>query len=298
MTYHIALGNCAYSSWSLRAWILFERFGIPQRTTWVDFGAPISTEEQLADFAPARTVPTMRSEDGAILSESLAIAEHLAEQHPDAGIWPSDPYARAVARNLAAEMHAGFSALRAFCPMNLYLSYENVDAPDAVLEDLTRLEKIWDMARASTQSETPWLCGAYSAADAFFAPVAARIAGYGLSVSETAQAYVNAHLSDPAFRRWRAMAIADGKLLEWYKRDFAVKPWPGPEPAPARAVETTEAENERCPYSGKPVTHFLEVNGRLFGFGTAFCRDKTIADPDAWPAFVTLRDGVTADPRR
>lgn len=294
MTYHIALGNCAYSSWSLRAWLLFEKFGIPRKTTWVDFGAGTSTEDQLNGFEPARTVPAMRTNDGAVISESLAIAEHLAEHHPDAGIWPGDPCARAVARTLAAEMHAGFSALRSFCPMNLYTAYENVDPPDAVLQDLERLERIWDMARNGTQSETPWLCGPYSAADAFFAPVAARIAGYSLSVGERARAYVDAHLSDTAFRRWRAMAIADGKLLARYEQDFTTKPWPGPTTGSARAIEAKGSENERCPYSGGPVTHFLETDGRVYGFCNAFCRDKTMADPEAWPAFIALRDQTTA----
>lgn len=288
MTYHLALGNRAYSSWSLRAWLLFERFGIARETTWVDFGAPRTTEEQLSDFVPARTVPALRTGSGAILSESLAIAEHLAECHPEAGIWPDAPHARAVARNLAAEMHAGFEHLRSFCPMNLYLSYEGVEVPEPVQNDLHRLERIWQMARDSAENGAPWLCGSYSAADAFYAPVAARIAGYGLNVGETAQAYVAAHLSDPAFRRWRAMAIANGKILDRYSREYPTREWPGPTPKPARAVEAKQSENVLCPYSNDPVTHFLEMDGRVFGFCNAFCRDKTIADPTAWPAFMAL----------
>ena len=291
MTYHIALGNIAYSSWSLRAWLLFERFGLSRRTTWVDFSAPRTTEEQLVDFFPARTVPALRTKEGAVISESLAIAEHLADHHPDAGIWPRAPYARATARSLAAEMHAGFSALRAICPMNLYVAYQGVEVSEAVLGDLARLETLWRAARESTQSPTPWLCGAYSAADAFYAPVAARIAGYGLAVSAEAKAYVDAHLSEPAFRRWRAMAIANGTVLDRYTQDYEKTPWPGPMPEPARAVEATEGENALCPYSGDPVTHFLEIDGRIFGFCNAFCRDKTVADPGAWPAFTTLRNG-------
>ncbi|MEM9912853.1 MAG: glutathione S-transferase [Pseudomonadota bacterium] len=294
MTYEIALGNRAYSSWSLRAWLLFERFDVPRQTTWVDFGDPKGTETQLIDFAPARTVPAMRTETGAVLSESLAIAEHLAEQHPHIGIWPSDPFIRAIARNLAAEMHSGFTALRTDCPMNLYVAYEGVDITRAVQDDLHRLERIWQEARDATQSDTLWLCGPYSAADAFFAPVAARIAGYGLEVSYGARSYVDAHLSDRAFRRWRAMAIANGKLLKRYERDYATRAWPGPTPRPARAVDATQSENMRCPYSGDPVTHFLEMDGRVFGFCNAFCLDKTLADPDAWPDFIALLDNVTA----
>ncbi|MEM6375439.1 MAG: glutathione S-transferase [Pseudomonadota bacterium] len=290
MTYHIALGNRAYSSWSLRAWLLLERFGLSRTATWIDFDAPLSTEEQLVEFAPARTVPALRTRDGAILSESLAIAEYLAEQHPDKHLLPVDPFKRAVSRNLAAEMHAGFIALRTFCPMNLLVAYAPVDMPQDVLDDLRRLEMIWQNARASTGSQTPWLCGDYSTADAFFAPVAARIAGYGLPVTKAARAYVEAHLSDPAFRRWRAMALANGKVLKRYERDYATTTWPGPTPQPALAVAVSDAENTTCPYSGDPVTHFLELDGRVFGFCNAFCRDKTIADPEAWPAFTALRD--------
>lgn len=288
MVYSLALGNRAYSSWSLRAWLLFERFEIARETTWVDFGASQSTEAQLADFAPARTVPAMRTQTGAILSESLSIAEHLAEHHPETGLWPRDPHARAVARNLAAEMHAGFDELRSFCPMNLYVAYENVDVPEGVLEDVRRLERIWEAARKETRSETPWLCGEYSVADAFYAPVAARIAGYGLTVDDAAQAYVNAHLSDLAFRKWRAMAIANGKVLERYNRTYSTRLWPGPKPVATRPTEKSVSENALCPYSGDPVTHFLEMNNRIFGFCNAFCRDKTVADPQAWPAFMTL----------
>jgi glutathione S-transferase len=184
-------------------------------------------------------------------------------------------------------MHAGFSALRNHCPMNLRVSYQDCAPPDAVLADLARLETIWAWAKQQTGSET-WLCGAYSAADAFFAPVAARIAGYNLPVSPAAMDYVNAQLAHNSFRRWRAMGLIDGADQEFYRRDYPTRPWPGPVLLSARAVEGTRSENTTCPYSGKPVTHVLELNGRRFGFCNAFCRDKTVADPEAWPKFVAI----------
>jgi glutathione S-transferase len=287
MTYDLYIGDYAYSSWSLRGWLLFEQFGIARNTTLVDF-SDLSVAEQLTEIAPARTVPAVKLPDGAVLSDSLAIAEELASRHPDAGIWPSDPAARATARNLAAEMHSGFFALRNDCPMNLRVSYENAAPSEAVLADLARLETIWDHARATYGQSGPWLCGAYSAADAFFAPVAARIAGYNLPVGETAQAYVAAHLNDPAFRRWRAMGLVQGQTLPWYAKDHATRPWPGPVPRKAKATSANTSENATCPYSGEDVTHFLELEGRIFGFCNAFCRDKTVADPEAWPAFSAL----------
>ncbi|MCT8161221.1 glutathione S-transferase [Pseudoruegeria sp. SHC-113] len=287
MTYDLALADRSYSSWSLRGWLLFEKFNIPVRTRF----ARLYTEAfpaMMADFAPARTVPALRTPGGTVIPESLAIAEELASRHPDAGLLPADPTKRAVARALMAEMHAGFTALRSACPMNMRVSYQGFEPDEAVQKDLRRLEEIWAWAREATGSEGPWLCGDYCAADAFFAPVAARVAGYGLKIAPAAQSYVEAHLADPAFRRWRAMGLVDGEPQAFYKRDFALVPWPGPTPLPARAVAGSEAENSACPYSGKPVTHVLELDGRRFGFCNAFCRDKTVADAEAWPAFLDL----------
>ena len=288
MTYDLVIGDRAYSSWSLRGWLLFDAFGIPVKTR----SARLYTDELarvLADgFFPGRTAPTMRTPDCTVVPETIAIAEELASRHPDAGLWPADPKARAVARVLAAEMHAGFIALRNHCPMNLRVSYTTCEPPEAVLADLARLETLWSWARAQTGSQTPWLCGAYCAADAFFAPVATRIASYNLPVAPEALAYVQAHLAHPSFRKWRAMGLVDGADQEFYRRDWPRRAWPGPQPLPARAVDGTESENAACPYSGKPVTHVLELDGRRFGFCNAFCRDKTVADPEAWPAFMAI----------
>ena len=293
MSYTLVIGDRAYSSWSLRGWLLFDAFGIPVSVK----SARLYTDELprlLADFAPSRTAPTLRLADGTVISESIAIAEELADRHPEAGLWPAIPAHRATARMLAAEMHAGFGALRDYCPMNLRVSYRDASPPEAVLKDLARLEVIWTHARSVCGGRGPWLCGDYSVADVFFAPVAARIAGYNLPVSATASAYVNAHLAHASFRRWRAMGLVDGADQAFYRRDYPRRDWPGPVPLPARPVSGTEAENSACPYSGKPVTHVLELAGRRLGFCNAFCRDKTAADPEAWPAFMALFRGVAA----
>jgi len=287
MTYHLLLGDYAYSSWSLRGWLLFEKFDIRRDQTMVDFSDQ-SVAEQLAQYAPARTVPTMITPEGAVVSDSLAIAEELASRHPDAGFWPTDAKARATARSLAAEMHSGFMALRSDCPMNLRLSYEDASPSKDVIADLARIETIWSHARETCAAEGPWLCGDYSIADVMFAPVAARIAGYNLPVGNAAAAYVAAHLSDPAFRRWRAMGMLRGATLPWYAKDYTTRPWPGPKSRAARAITERTPENATCPYSGKPSTHLMEIDGRTFGMCNAFCRDKTVADPEAWPAFMAL----------
>jgi glutathione S-transferase len=287
MTYDLVIGDRAYSSWSLRGWLLFDAFDLPVKT----HRARLYTDELatiLKDYFPAKTAPTMRTPEGSIVPETIAIAEELATRHPDASLWPTDPHARATARVLAAEMHAGFTALRSYCPMNLRVSYTDCQPPEDVLKDLNRLETLWSWARDTTRTTTPWLCGPYSAADAFFAPVAARIATYNLPVTPEAQLYVNAHLAHPSFRRWRAMGMVDGPDQDFYRRDYPRRDWPGPVRLPATATEGTKAENTACPYSGQPVTHTLSLSGRRFGFCNAFCRDKTVADPEAWPKFMAL----------
>ncbi|MFK7875527.1 MAG: glutathione S-transferase [Paracoccaceae bacterium] len=287
MTYHLALGDYAYSSWSLRGWLLFERFGIARKTTFVDFASK-DVAAQLAAFAPARTVPCLRTPEGAVVTDSLAMVEELASRHPDAGHLPKDPLVRATARSLMAEIHSSFSALRSECPMGLRVAYDWSTPSDTVSADLDRLQAIWTHARKVCPDEGPWLCGSYSAVDAFYAPVAARIAGFSLPVDDKAQHYVAAHLADPAFRRWRAMGLVSGETLPWYAQTHSQVQWPGPKPRPAAATDRTDSENQACPYSGDAVTHFLELEGRVFGFCNAFCRNKTVADPEAWPAFMAL----------
>ena len=286
MTYTLIIGDRAYSSWSLRGWLLFEKFNISHTLKHVTFAEVEDGWAALKPFAPAKTVPTMVTEDNAIVDDSLAMAEELASRHPDAGIWPNDPKARANARTLAAEIHSGFFALRNECPMNLRAAYADFPVSEAVQKDLERLNLIWTHALDTFGG--PWLCGEYSAADVFYAPVAARIAGYGLPVSERAQAYVDLHLKDLEFRRWRAMGLVKGADLPWYAKPFTQKDWPGPNPLQAHATDSGPSENENCPYSGLPVTHFMELDGRVFGFCNEFCRNKTVPDPEAWVDFMAI----------
>ena len=286
MTYVLAIGDRTYSSWSLRGWLLFDKFGIPVN---VESGILYTDDIRrlLSAFAPARQVPAIRTPEGEVIGESVAIAETLAERHPEAGLWPADPAARAMARYMVAEMHAGFRDLRNDCPMNLAKSYVDAAPRAEVLADLARIELTWTRARTRFGTGGPWLFGRYSAADAFFAPVAARVAGYNLPVGPEAQAYVAAHLADPSFRRWRAMGWAEHLEQPSYRKPYAERPWPGPAPVAAEAAEGPSV-NTACPYSGKPVTHFLRLDERVWGFCNAFCRDKTLADPEVWPAFVAM----------
>lgn len=278
--YTLLIGDPSYSSWSLRGWLAFSLANIPVNLQITRFYEP-GFAQDLKPFYPAKTVPAVLCTDGSVWTDSLAIIEELASRHPQSGLLPDNPAERAAARSLMAEMHSGFLALRSDCPMNTRTAYTQTPVSAAVKEDLDRLESLW-----SKRSGT-WLFGAYSAVDAYFAPVAARIAGYSLPVSEQAQTYVDAHLRSTNFRQFRALGLTFDEQST-YRRDYHKKPWPGPAPLEAQATSRTDSVNKACPYSGKAVHDFLEFKGKVYGFCNPRCRDKTVIDPEAWPAFMAL----------
>jgi glutathione S-transferase len=286
MTYELAIGDRMYSSWSLRGWLSFAAFNIPYKLQTCRMYSA-SFEDMKQEFAPTQLVPAAKL-DGTPCWDSLAIIEELASRHPDAVIWPEDPAARAFARAMVAEMHSGFTALRSACAMNLRHAYGGFEAPEKVQQDCARIDMLWSMAKAQFGQSGPWLFGTYSAADVFFAPVAMRFAGYGLPRSDLAEAYINAHLAEPNFRRWRAMAFANDFVQPGYDLDLPKLPWPGPTPLEAKDAGNSASVNATCPYSGKSVTHSLELDGVIYGFCNEFCRDKTLYDPEAWPDFIAL----------
>ncbi|UWQ09427.1 glutathione S-transferase [Aliiroseovarius crassostreae] len=286
MTYDLFIGDRSFSSWSLRGWLMFDKFDLPVNTTRVGLYSG-TLQDDLAPLAPARFVPAMRCPDGVVVGDTLAMAETLHERHPEAGLWPEDPAARALARWMVAEMHSGFGALRTDCPMQLLGLVTDFTASEAVMADLDRLEQLWSLARSRHGTDGPWLFGAYSLADVFFAPVAARIAGFGLSVSDEAQTYVDLHLADLSFRRWRALGLTISYDPVPYIDGRPLADWPGPAPRAARPSKGPSL-NHHCPYSGDPVTDFLEMEGKIWGFCNPTCRDKTLNDPEAWPAFMTM----------
>ena len=293
MTYQLYLGNRLYFSWSLAAYLTFHRFSLGDqiKITYLRPETEDGVGALMAPLAPARTLPTVVAPDGTLLSDSMAIAEEIATRHPEAGHWPTDPLARGTARSLANEMHSSFKSLRGDWPVNLRQSYADAVPTPAVNAELDRLEQIWTHARSVTKSETPWLCGDYSLADAIFAPMATRLATYGFDTRPTTAAYVAAHLADPAVRRWRAMGLANEPVLPGFERLLTPRPWPGPTPIAAHAVDRGPSINATCPYSGDPVTHFMEVEGKVIGYCNAFCRDKSMMDPEAWPGTMALLRG-------
>lgn len=225
MTYDLFIGDRTFSSWSLRGWLMLEKFNLPYQTHLVGLYAGTMAQD-MAALAPATLVPALKLPDGTVVGETMAMAETLAERHPQAQMWPSDPAARATARWLCAAMAAGFGAVRDACPMQLAHVNTGFVASDAVKSDLARIETLWTHATATRTTEGPWLFGTYSLADAFYAPIAARIIGYDLPVSDTARAYCMTTMTDPAFQAWRAEGLKTTYDPFPYDMGVPTQPWP------------------------------------------------------------------------
>ena len=222
MHYKLIMGNQAYSSWSLRGWLLLRAFDIEFQHQVVPLYTP-EWKQFLADHFPATTVPTLlvgEGDDQITLWDSLAIAEFLHEQHPAAGIWPRDRQARAAARCLCAEMHSSYAALRSSMPMNVRRAYKTVRADDETRADIDRIEQLWAWFASSWGGAGPYLCGdRLSAVDAFFAPVASRFRTYNVTLDPAAQAYVDALLDHPATREFYAAGRRETWVLKQVELD-------------------------------------------------------------------------------
>ncbi|MDJ1158564.1 glutathione S-transferase family protein [Chelatococcus sp. SYSU_G07232] len=212
----LVIANKCYSSWSLRPWILMRQAGIPFEEVLVPFGPTFDDpawKAEVGRYTPAGKVPTLVDGDVAVW-ESIAIMDYLAERFPDRAIWPTDRTARAMARSLAAEMHAGFGALRNACPMNLGKKYAYRDRGEAVNRDVARVVSAWRQARERFGQGGPFLFGEFSAADAMYAPVVTRLDTYSFPVDAATRAYMDAVLTTPAFRAWREAALAEHWIVD------------------------------------------------------------------------------------
>jgi glutathione S-transferase len=201
--YTLYIANRNYSSWSLRPWLLMTELQIPFTETLVPFEE--SNHANFSRFSPNARVPCLHDGD-TVVWDSLAIIEYLAENH--AGVWPQHPTARAWARSAAAEMHSGFSALRNRCSMNCGLRLRLHALMPDLQADLERLDALWQ--DGLSRFGGPFLAGShFSAADAFYAPVAFRIQSYGLPLSELSQAYVERLLALVGMRDWYDKALLE-----------------------------------------------------------------------------------------
>lgn len=204
---HLIVANKNYSSWSLRPWIAMRVAGIEFTEEVIPLDQP-DTKARIAAHSAAGRVPVLRHGD-IVVWESLAILEYLAETWPDAGLWPSDRAACAMARSVASEMHAGFLALRARCPMNMRRKRAAIELSPQVEADVRRIEEIWASCRKAHPAEGPFLFGRFTAADAMFAPVVNRFDVYAIPVSRGSRDYMEAVMALPAWQAWKAAGEAE-----------------------------------------------------------------------------------------
>lgn len=200
MSLKLILGNKNYSSWSLRPWIAMRQAGIAFEEEVIPL-YETGSAERIASYSPTGKVPVLIDGD-MVIWESLAILDHLSDRFPRAGLWPENPNARALARAVSAEMHAGFGPLRRNCPMNVRRVGRKRELPPEVSADIRRIDSIWTECRTRFGGGGPFLFGAFGAADAMYAPVVSRFVSYGIEVGAVGAAYMAAVTSLPAWKEW------------------------------------------------------------------------------------------------
>ena len=213
MTLKLVIGNKNYSSWSMRPWLAMRANNIAFEEIFV----PLYTDnkadkDRLLSFSPAGKVPTLIDGDITVW-DSLAIIEYLAERFPDKRLWPEDPHERAHARSIAAEMHSGFLPLRGECGMNLHRPIGAIALSADARANAARIEELWLDCRERYGKRGPFLFGAFSAADAMFAPVVHRFRTYAIEVAPKAKAYMEAMMALPAFAEWTRDGLAETLVI-------------------------------------------------------------------------------------
>ena len=202
----LVIGNKTYSSWSLRPWLALKQAGLSFAETVIPLRQP-DTAARIAEHSPSGRVPSL-IHNGLTVWDSLAICEYVAELAPEARLWPADRAARAVARAVSAEMHSGFVSLRSTMSMDLKRDRKGQGMTEATAADIARIQALWADARArfGKAAGGPFLFGAFTIADAMFAPVVTRLETYGVAVTPESRAYMDAVLALPAMRDWIAAA--------------------------------------------------------------------------------------------
>jgi len=208
--YTLYIGNKNYSSWSLRGWLATKLSGAPFREVLVQLQG-VGPNPAHASYSPSGYVPCLHDGD-TVVWDTLAIAEYLAERHP--GMWPSDPSARAWARSISAEMHSGFSTLRNDMTMCIRERLDVRPWSEALLSNIERVESIWNESRRRYASAGDFLCGPFSLADCFYAPVAFRFQTYGVEPKGAASAYLETLLAHPFVTEWEKAGLAETTIIE------------------------------------------------------------------------------------
>jgi glutathione S-transferase len=207
--YTLYIGNKNYSSWSLRGWLATRLSGAQFREVLVQLRGTYNADNRA--FSPTALVPALHDGDVHVW-DSLAIGEYLAERHP--GMWPADAAARAWARSIAAEMHSGFAPLRNDMTMCIRERLDVRPWSDALAENIARVAALWTDSRRRWSKGGPYLCGAFSLADAFYAPVAFRFQTYDVRPAGVAGEYLASLLAHPFVREWEEAALAETTVIE------------------------------------------------------------------------------------
>ncbi|WP_428247755.1 glutathione S-transferase family protein [Ferrovibrio sp.] len=196
----LVIGNKNHSSWSLRPWLALKAAGLAFEERLIGLRRP-ETKAEILRYSPSGKLPLLI--DGAVkVWDSLAICEYVAERAPQAGLWPQDAGARAVARAVSAEMHSGFMALRRDYSMDIARRFPDQGTAEAKA-DAARIQEIWRDCRASFgQGRGEFLFGGFGIADCMYAPVVTRLRTYGIALDPVSQAYSDAVLAHPAMREW------------------------------------------------------------------------------------------------
>lgn len=213
--YRLVIANKNYSSWSLRAWLLMTQAELPFEEIILSLFTP-QFSDQIATYTSARRVPVLidrGASPATTVWDSLAIAEYLAEKHPDKRLWPEDPAMRAHARSVVAEMHSGFMQLRRYMPMNVEARLPGKGWNLQVQQDIDRIVQIWCTCCERFATLGPFLFGHFSVADAFFAPVVLRFMTYKVSLPSIAQRYADHMLALPGLQQWIRQAEAEKSFL-------------------------------------------------------------------------------------
>ena len=203
----LVIGTKNYSSWSLRPWLLLRHFEVPFEEVRLVLDTP-AFHAEVGRWSPTGRVPVLH-DDGLVVWDSLAICEYANERWLGGRGWPADLRARAMARAAAAEMHAGFAALRGQLPMHVRRTPDNYRWDAAAQRDIERVQALWRDLRAQHGAGGEFLCGGFGIVDAMFAPVAWRFVGYGVAMDAVAARYVAALLALPAMREWRDASHAE-----------------------------------------------------------------------------------------
>ena len=216
MTLKLVIGNKNYSSWSMRPWLALRASQIPFEEIFIPLYTGQTDKDRILRFTRSGKVPALIDGDITVW-DSLAIIEYLAERFPEAKLWPQDRAARAHARSVSAEMHSGFMPLRNECGMNLHRPVRSIALSEDARANIARIEELWSDCRERYGKQGPFLFGAFTGADAMYAPVVHRFRTYDIKVGPVVQAYMETMMALPAFKEWTDAGLAETLIIEKFE---------------------------------------------------------------------------------